>query len=101
MHEFHVEQDNYYIHNIIINPLLYIYSILRLLQQTTFENIVAKEEAPAGAISSFATMFSKLSDLKNVHFFQQSFSKCRLLQDCFMGERVNLKHIILSLVGHF
>ena len=39
----------------------------------TFENIVAKEEiAPAGAISSFATMFSKLSNKKNVHFFQQS-----------------------------
>ena len=35
---------------------------LRLLQQTTFENIVAKEEmAPTGAISSFVTMFSKLS----------------------------------------
>ena len=38
----------------------------------------------------FATMFSKLSNLKNVHFFQQSehFYKCRLLQDCCMGERV-------------
>ena len=38
-------------------------------------------------------MFSKLSKLKNVHFFQQSehsesFFKCRLLQDCCMGERV-------------
>ena len=46
----------------------------------------------AGAISSFATMFSKLSNLKYVHFFSrvniQDFSKCRLLQDCCMWERV-------------
>ena len=46
------------------NPLLHRYSFLRLLQQTTFENIVAKEEiASAGA---------KLSNLKNVQFFQQN-----------------------------
>ena len=50
---------------ISINPLLHIYSFLRLLQQKTFENIVTKEEiSPAGAISSFAIMFSKLSNLK-------------------------------------
>ena len=57
------------------NPLLHRYSFLRLLQQTTFENIVTKEEiAPAEAISisSFATTFSKFSNLKTVHFFQQS-----------------------------
>ena len=41
----------------LINPLLHRYLFLHLLQQTTFANIVAKEEiAPA----------------KNVHFFQQS-----------------------------
>ena len=51
---------------ISFNPLLHRHPFLHLLQQTTFENIVAKEEiAPA-------TMFSKLSILKNVHFFQQS-----------------------------
>ena len=49
----------------MLNPLLHRYSFLRLLQQTTFENIVTKEEiAPAGTISSFATMFSKLFNLK-------------------------------------
>ena len=34
----------------LLNPLLHSYSLLRLLQQTIFENIVTKEEiAPAGA----------------------------------------------------
>ena len=51
------------------NPLLHRYSFYRLLQQTTFENIVTEEKiAPAGAISSFATMFSKLSNLKKCSF---------------------------------
>ena len=57
----------------IIENALTLYSIdtrfLRLLQQTTFENIVTKEEiSPAGAISSFVTMFSKLSNLKKGSF---------------------------------
>ena len=51
------------------NPLLHRYSFLRLLQQT-FKN-VAKEGAvsPAGAISSFATMFSKPSAEWTLKFF--------------------------------
>ena len=71
----------------LFNPLLHRHSFLRLLQQTTFENTVTKEEiAPA----------FKVPNLKNVYFFQQSkprviqdFSKCCLLQDCCMGYRVN------------
>ena len=43
---------------VCINPLLNRHSFLRLLQQTTFENIVTKEEiVPAGAISSFPQCF--------------------------------------------
>ena len=80
---------------ITFNPLLHRYSFLCLLQHTTFENIVTmKEIAPAGAFSSFATMFSKLSNLKNFISFSsvniQDLSKSRLLQDCCMGERVKL-----------
>ena len=52
-----------------VNPLLHRYAFLRLLQQTTFENIVTKE------------MFSKLSNLKMYISFSrvniQDFSKCR------------------------
>ena len=50
------------------NPLLHRYSFLRLLQQTTFENIVTKEETAP----TFFEMFSKLSNLKTVHFCQLS-----------------------------
>ena len=84
---------------VIFNPLLHRYSFLGLLQQTTFANIVKKEEiAPAGAISSFAKMFSKLSNLKKmfISFSRvdiQDFSKCRLLQDCCMGQRVKYESI--------
>ena len=53
---------------------------------STFENIVTREEIVP------ATMFSKLSNLKILISFSrvniQHFSKCRLLQDCCMGERV-------------
>ena len=76
----------------LINPLLHRYSFL---QQMTFENTVTKEDiAPA-------TMFSKLSNFRNVHFFHQDFSKCRLLQDCCMGKgltekKVNIKYLKIN-----
>ena len=98
MHKMTQKQSNKHDTEIYFNPLLHRYSFLRLLQQTTFKNIVTNGEIAlksAGAIPSFATMFSKLSNLQNVHFFQQGehsrFSKCRLLPDCCMGERVNIQ----------
>ena len=66
--------NNTVLTNNFINSLLHRYSFLRLLQQTTFENIVTKEEiapafeniltkeeiTPAGAISSFAAFQLKI-----------------------------------------
>ena len=79
-----------------INPSLhrYMYSFLRLLQQTTFETIVTKEDlAPAEAfqLKKCSFFFSR------VNF--QDLSKCRLLQDCCMGERI--KESIKSISADF
>ena len=70
---------------LILNPLLHRYSFLRLLQQTTLENIVAKEEIAPTKLSNLKMFIS----FSRVHI--QDLSKCRLLQDCCMGERVNSK----------
>ena len=56
----------------------------------TFEKIVTKEEiAPEICHNVFKALQLKICSFFFSRVNIQDFSKCRLLQDCSMGERVN------------